>query len=92
MAFMQPQYTTEPFITYEDGAGESIAIPLEYFNSDDAHRNVERIDDKHWCRLSAPGYMDCTDWEGPFDSLEEAKEHITNTFMVDADTGAELEI
>lgn len=23
-------------------------------------------------RLSAPGYMDCTDWHGPFDTEEEA--------------------
>jgi hypothetical protein len=26
-----------------------------------------------WCaRLSAPGYLDCTDWAGPFETEEEA--------------------
>ena len=25
-------------------------------------------DDKIYCRLSASGYLDCTDWHGPFDT------------------------
>ena len=26
-----------------------------------------------WCaRLSAPGYLDCTDWLGPFENIDEA--------------------
>lgn len=29
-------------------------------------------DDKYYCRLSANGYLDCTDWSGPYDSVEDA--------------------
>lgn len=25
-----------------------------------------------FCRLSAPGYMDCTDWSGPYETYAEA--------------------
>ena len=32
---------------------------------------------KGWfARLSAPGYMDCTDWIGPYDTEEEAIEEL----------------
>lgn len=40
-------------------------------------------------RLQAPGYMDCTDWS-VFDTEEEAKEHIRDTYEVDPDTGNDL--
>ena len=33
-------------------------------------------EDSYYCRLSADGYMDCTEWSGPFDSLEECAEHL----------------
>jgi hypothetical protein len=26
----------------------------------------------YYCRLSAPGYLDCTDWSGPYATEEEA--------------------
>ncbi len=29
-------------------------------------------EDKYYCRLSASGYLDCTDWSGPYDSVEAA--------------------
>ncbi len=29
-------------------------------------------DDKFYARLSASGYLDCTDWSGPYDSIEDA--------------------
>jgi hypothetical protein len=28
-------------------------------------------EDGFYCRLSADGYMDCTDWHGPFTSLKD---------------------
>ena len=31
-------------------------------------------------RLSAPGYMDCTEWMGPYDSAEEARRAVIETF------------
>jgi len=34
-------------------------------------------------RLSAPGYLDCTDWTGPFDTEAEALKNVMETFEVD---------
>lgn len=31
-------------------------------------------------RLSAPGYLDCTDWIGPFDSAKDARREVINTY------------
>jgi len=42
------------------------------------------------CRLSAAGYMDCTDWT-IFATEHEAREYIEEVYDVDADTGEELE-
>ena len=33
-----------------------------------------------YCRLSADGYMDCTDWHGPFDTVEEAAVYLIDTY------------
>lgn len=43
-----------------------------------------------FARLSAPGYMDCTDWSGPFATEDEAREHIRDMFDIDPDTGEDL--
>lgn len=34
----------------------------------------------YYSRLSAPGYMDCTDWQGPYHTPEEALEGLYETF------------
>lgn len=39
-----------------------------------------------FARLSAPGYMDATDWSGPFDSEEEAKQYLNYTYGSDDDS------
>jgi hypothetical protein len=31
-------------------------------------------------RLSAPGYLDCTEWSGPFDTEKEAKDYLTEMY------------
>lgn len=36
--------------------------------------------DKFYCRLSASGYLDCTDWHGPFDSVDEAADHLMDMY------------
>ena len=33
-----------------------------------------------FCRLSAPGYMDCTDWIGPFETEEEAENYLVDNY------------
>lgn len=52
---------------------------------------VEIIHDKWWARLSAPGYMDATDWLGPYDTRDAARDAIADMYDVDPDTGDELE-
>ena len=38
-------------------------------------------DDKIYCRLSsADGYLVCTDWSGPYDSLEEAAQALIEMY------------
>lgn len=36
--------------------------------------------DKYYCRLSARGYLDCTDWSGPFDSIAESAQFLIDTY------------
>lgn len=39
-----------------------------------------------WCsRLSAPGYSDCTEWSGPFETEVEAMAHICDMHEIDGD-------
>ena len=34
-------------------------------------------------RLTMSGYLDCTDWSGPFDSEEETKKYLKDTYGED---------
>ena len=36
--------------------------------------------DKVYCRLSADGFLDCTDWHGPFDTVEDAAFFLIETY------------
>jgi hypothetical protein len=36
--------------------------------------------DKIYCRLSASGFLDCTDWHGPFDTIEESAMFLIETY------------
>lgn len=38
---------------------------------------------KWFARLSAPGYMDCTDWSGPYDTEAEAKVYLDAEYPED---------
>ena len=33
-----------------------------------------------YCRLSASGYLDCTDWHGPFATIDEAAQCLIDTY------------
>ena len=37
-------------------------------------------DDGIYCRFSADGYLDCTDWAGPFDTMEDAADYLIRTY------------
>lgn len=45
----------------------------------------------YFARLSAPGYLDATEWSGPFDTLEEAQADLRDTYDVDPETGDDLD-
>ena len=69
MAFMVPKYEQGTFYLTDDGP-----IPVDAGAPDDAY-DVDTA--TGWfCRLSAPGYMDATDWSGPYATEEEAREAI----------------
>jgi len=34
----------------------------------------------YYCRLSANGFLDCTDWHGPFGSIEECADYLVETY------------
>ena len=36
-----------------------------------------------YARLSAPGYMDCTDWSGPYDTEQEAMTELDSLYYSD---------
>lgn len=95
MAFMRPYYTDEDFHTGNTRHGEYECAPAsvwgtrERFASETGCKppTVETVTGKWWGRLSASGYMDCTEWDGPHDTLDEAKESLMRTFDVDPETG-----
>lgn len=90
MAFMQPEYIREDFVTFEDKYGETHAIPDDCYEEGMAKGDIELIQGKMWARLSAPGYMDATDWMGPFDTIDQAMYAIKDTYDVDPWTGDDL--
>lgn len=88
MAFMVPEYKKGKFAVGEM-AGESIVVPVEY--KDDVLWDDEpSIEDGWFCRLSAPGFLDCTDWTGSFRGKQDAMDYIEETFEVDPETGDDL--
>lgn len=58
----------------------------EYVDSDIVYSAA--LCDGMLCRLSAPGYMDCTDWT-PCESEEDALEQIAELYGDDDDSGDE---
>ena len=50
-------------------------IELELMQSD-----IDCEFDKYYCRLSASGFLDYTEWHGPFDSVSECALHLVETY------------
>ena len=89
MAFMTPYYTREDFALIDAMPfGDSEPIPVDCVTSD--QEVLETIKGKVWARLWAPGYLDCTDWLGPFETMQEAKDAIVAAFDVCPYCGAGL--
>ena len=91
MAFMIPYYTNGPFVRMVDAYGESCACPADVAGLQECYEIEETYSGKWFCHLSAPGYMDATEWSGPFDTIAQARQYIVDTFEVDPDSGDELE-
>jgi hypothetical protein len=92
MAFMRPQYVRETFIWLEDTHGEVEVYPASVHMPEDVEPGSTVTEVKGiFARLSAPGYLDATDWDGPFETIEEAQEHIRETYEVDSVTGDPLD-
>jgi len=95
MAFMKPQYVREDFHVIETRHEGCVAIPADVFGTVEraAHEygvsvdSVELVVGKFWCQLSAPGYLDCTDWDGPHDTLDDARAALADLWDCDPDTG-----
>lgn len=91
---MRPQYTNEAFHAGEDKYGSTVLVPADVYGSIERFtaecgivRDAETIARAWFARLSAPGYMDATEWAGPFASLKAAHAYIEQTYDVDPVTG-----
>lgn len=86
MSFMQPEVLLQNWMIVEDSTGETHVVPEDCLDLNeflDVGKTIE-ITKKYGfgARLSAPGYLDCTEWsfhEKEFD----AHEHLRDTYFND---------
>jgi hypothetical protein len=98
MAFMVPVYEEGEWYDVDTSAGGSV-VPADLVGDKPTRERlaqyvegeVESWERKHaiGARLSAPGYMDATDWT-LHETIEEARQYIEDTYEVDPETGDEL--
>lgn len=76
--FGKAQTTDGPkgIIVYPDGGAPEEGATDEH--GDDVWERSEAPG--YYARLSAAGYMDCTDWSGPFETEADAEEYLVETF------------
>lgn len=78
MSFMKPFATYGTFHQLDTRTEGIVSVPAEYFSAAQfAHDNGMDVDDVEtitgwFARLSAPGYMDCTEWQGPYEDESSA--------------------
>jgi hypothetical protein len=77
-SFMKPEIIHGTFYRVEDKYSlDTLVLPGHVV----AHHDPEAEKVEGWfARLSAPGYMDCTDWDGPYKTREEAYSELCKTF------------
>jgi hypothetical protein len=63
----------DSFLQPECYMGEDIESEIMEAGLDLEHGKV-------YCRLSASGYLDCTDWSGPYDTVEEAAQALIDMY------------
>ena len=94
MAFMEPEiYEGKMYLA--EAQGETTYWPADCFSRAQVKAEIPgaRITTQTgiWVRLSAPGYMDCTDWYGPFKSEGEARKELGDLYDCCPECGGDLE-
>jgi hypothetical protein len=93
---MTPDYYEGPMWECTDARGESQLIPADDFTEKQAREHTRNYPGEDvecvirhgwWARLSARGYMDATDWMGPYDSEGDAMDALAEQYDVDPITG-----
>ena len=81
--FMEPTIEFGEWVEIESDGGTSW-VPLEYFEIDEClsfdHEVTLKKVRGFGCRMSAPGYMDATDWV-VFDEEKDAAEFLSDTYF-----------
>ena len=97
MAHMKPDITHITMIDVDTNAG-SFLVPADVFDAADPLACTEGTklygteEVTGWfARLSAPGYLDCTDWIGPYATEWEAKADLLDTYDVCPECGGNLD-
>ena len=82
-AFMVGQASQDTMYIVEDIGPVPVHAFLlaDYLSEDGDTVSIEK-QSGWWSRLSAPGYLDCTDWQGPYATETEALEDLADTHDV----------
>ena len=82
MSFMQPEATKKKYWWIVEKSGETSVFPADYFTKQEAEKETfgkgepeTKKKKAYGIRWSAPGYLDCTDWE-LYTNKREAKRRI----------------
>lgn len=91
MAFMEPEIQ-KGCIKIETTIGSEV-LPLSlvgrkpdkealspYLEGEPDMETLEVYSRSYCARLSASGYLDCTDWQGPYGSVERAEKDLAETY------------
>ena len=90
MTFMTPEYSNVAFTEILDQSGDTAFVPTNYVDVDETDTIVGEHTGKWFAHLTAAGYMDQTEWSGPFETLDAAREWLSKFYDVDADSGDDL--
>lgn len=102
MSFMKPEVFEGEYYRVETSEGTWI-VPADdagdvgtygdlrdYVQGDIEEPDAVATPESGWlCRLSAPGYLDCTEWDA-FGTEQEAREHLLDMYDICPDCGEDM--